>query len=99
MKSIKIIIASAASAVLLLGIVGLPAAADTSVSALSSPLPTGVCVARSVVNIRSGPSTRYRIVGRLPRNGAFTVTKKGTWLQGTSRWGNGFVLASLLRCK
>jgi uncharacterized protein YraI len=99
MKSIKIIIASAASALLLLGIVGLPAGAASSASALSSPLPAGVCIARATVNIRSGPSTRNRIVGRVPRNGAFTVTKKGTWLQGTSRWGNGWVLASLMRCK
>lgn len=99
MKSIKIIVVSAASALLVLGAIGLPAGAASSASALTSPLPTGVCVARSVVNIRTGPSTRYRIVGRLPRNGAFTVTKKGTWLQGTSRWGNGWVLASLMRCK
>jgi uncharacterized protein YraI len=52
-----------------------------------------------MVNIRNGPSTRNRIVGRLPRNGAFVVTQKGAWLQGTSLWGNGWVLASLMRCK
>lgn len=99
MKSIKLIVVSAASALLVLGAIGLPAGAAPTASALVSPLPANVCVARSVVNIRSGPSTRYRIIGRLPRNGVFNVTKKGTWLQGTSRWGNGWVMASLMRCK
>ena len=99
MKSIKVIVVSMVCAVVALAAIGLPAGAASSASALVSPLPAGVCVARSVVNIRNGPSTRYRIIGRLPRNGVFNVTKKGTWLQGTSRWGNGWVLASLMRCK
>jgi uncharacterized protein YraI len=51
------------------------------------------------VNIRSGPSNRNRVVGRLPRKGEFTITNRsGRWVQGTSKWGNGWVMAVLLRC-
>lgn len=106
MKSIKIIVVSVVCAMLALGAMSLPAGVTSSAfalgSAVNSPLPppTGnACLSRAVVNIRSGPSTRYRIVGRLPRNGTFYVTSRsGLWVKGTSRWGNGWVMASLLRC-
>lgn len=105
MKSVKIVIASVACAALALGAVSLPAGAASGTQAagtLSSPLPpptSGACTARAVVNIRSGPSNRNRVVGRLPRKGEFTITNRsGRWVQGTSKWGNGWVMAVLLRC-
>lgn len=106
MKSIKIIVVSVVCAMLALSAISLPAGVMSSAfamgSAVTSPLPppTGnTCLSRAVVYIRRGPSTRYRVVGRLPRNGTFIVTNRsGRWVQGTSRWGNGWVMASLLRC-
>ncbi len=66
----------------------------------TSPPSTGGCTAVTTANIRSGPSTRYRVIGRLPRGVSFTVTKRsGSWRYGTSRFGRGWVLASLLRCR
>ncbi len=74
-----------------------------AVGPMASPLPTPPpsrgCVARSTANIRRGPSIRYRIVGRLPRGASFKRTgRSGSWISGTSRYGSGWVLVSLLRC-
>ncbi len=78
-------------------------AAAQAVGPMGSPLPTpppsGGCVARASANIRRGPSVRYRIIGRLPRGASFKLTRRsGSWVSGTSRYGSGWVLRSLLRC-
>jgi uncharacterized protein YraI len=103
-KSIKIIVASVVCAGLALGAISVPAGPAASAFAmgtLSSPLPppAGTCVARAKVNIRSGPGSNTALVARMPRKSAFVVTQRsGRWLQGTSQWGNGWVMAALLRC-
>jgi hypothetical protein len=105
MKSFRVILVSIAGAALALTAVHAPASFTVSVSAagaLASPLPPPVmiCTARSLTNIRSGPSTRTRIVARMPRNGVFfSVERRGSWLRGNTAWGAGWVSASLMRCK
>lgn len=104
MKPVRIVIASIVCAVLALVAINLPASMTPSAfagSALASPLPpgSGTCTARAVVNIRQSPSSRARLVGRLPRKGVFTITARSSrWVQGNSQWGNGWVMAALLRC-
>lgn len=105
MKSVKIVLASLICAVLALTAISLPSGGMSSafaIGTLGSPLPSptgNTCISRSVVNIRKAPSARTRIVGRLPRNGSFTITaRNGRWVQGSSKWGSGWVMAALLRC-
>ena len=107
MKLGKIVLIVATCALLLMGVAGaslMPSSSMAQAGPLLSPLPTvappsGTCVARATVNIRRGPSVRYRIVGRLPRGGKFTKSRvQGSWIYGTSRYGTGWVLKTLVKC-
>lgn len=75
------------------------------ISALSSPVPTPrpgghwICVAKYNSNIRTGPSTRYRIIGLLRRGYRFNFIRlRSGWVYGRSSTRTGWVYRPLLRC-
>lgn len=79
--------------------------APAPINALSSPVPTPrpggrwICVAKVNSNIRSGPSTRYRIVGLLRRGYRMNVIRFGYgWVYGRTATRTGWVYRPLLRC-
>ena len=111
MKMNKLVAVVALSAVLVadalsVSALGVPATGVGVIQAigpLASPLPVpapGTCVAVTGANIRTSPSARAKIIGRIPRGGKFVKSgRKGTFLSGSSSYGSGWVYAWTMRCR
>jgi hypothetical protein len=114
MKLVKIIAVCAACITLVVGALGIAIMPSGSVAQavgpMQSPIPTpkptsppssgNRCTALSTANIRSGPGTRYRRVGRVPRGGLFISTRRsGLWRYGYRGRVRGWVYAPLFRCR
>lgn len=115
MKVVKIVVACAACLIMALSAIGVAIVPSGSVAQavgpMQSPVPTpkppkpppsggSRCTALFSANIRTGPSTRYRIKGRVPRGGLFISTRRsGNWRYGYRGHVRGWVYAPLFRCR
>jgi hypothetical protein len=115
MKVVKIVVACAACFVMAVSAIGVAVVPNGSVAQavgpMQSPIPTpkptakppsggARCTALFTANIRSGPSTRYRIKGRVPRGGLFiSLRRSGNWRYGYRGSVTGWVYSPLFRCR
>jgi hypothetical protein len=110
MKLVKIVAVCLACLALMVSAFGLAIVPSSGVAQaiapMNSPVPTpppsggNRCTALFTANIRRGPSTRYRVIGRVPRGGLFISTRRsGSWRYGYRGGVHGWVYSPLFRCR